>query len=254
MAEKFSLKWNDFHSNVSKSFSLFRNEDYLHDVTLVSDDHSKIKAHKLVLSASSDYFKDVLKNNQHAHPLLCLDGISTEDLKNIMDYIYNGKVQIYQENIDRFLNIAQRLKLEGLIGAEAEEEIYNPDTVKDEFIQSMDEVTSVSDLNEIYKPIAVKKKRESIARVIAVTTNAEDKTAINEQIYQYLEECSDGSFKCTLCGKTSNGNSKKSTKKQNMMSHIETHIEGRVSYCCPICNKIFRLKNSLACHKYQSHK
>ena len=36
MSEKFCLKWNDFHSNVSKSFGLFRNEDYLHDVTLVS--------------------------------------------------------------------------------------------------------------------------------------------------------------------------------------------------------------------------
>ena len=49
MSEKFSLKWNDFHSNVSKSFSLLRNEDYLHDVTLVSDDHKKVSAHKLVL-------------------------------------------------------------------------------------------------------------------------------------------------------------------------------------------------------------
>ena len=99
MDEKFSLKWNDFHSNVSKSFSLFRNEEYLHDVTLVSDDHSKVSAHKLVLSACSDYFRDIFKNNTHSHPLLCLDGISSDDLKNIMDYIYNGEVEIYQENL-----------------------------------------------------------------------------------------------------------------------------------------------------------
>ena len=50
MSEKFCLKWNDFHSNVSKSFGLFRNEEYLHDVTLVSDDHHQVSAHKLVLS------------------------------------------------------------------------------------------------------------------------------------------------------------------------------------------------------------
>ena len=62
MSEKFCLKWNDFHTNVSKSFSIFRNEDYLHDVTLVSDDHKKVSAHKLVLSASSEYFKDIFKN------------------------------------------------------------------------------------------------------------------------------------------------------------------------------------------------
>ena len=255
MAEKFCLRWNDFHSNVSKSFSLLRNEEYLHDVTLVSDDHSKIQAHKLVLSACSDYFKDIFKNNHHAHPLLCLGGISTEDLMNIMDYIYNGEVQIYQENLDRFLKVAQRLKLEGLIGGKAEEEIDNLDTVKDEFIQSTDEAISFVDIEET-KPekMVIKRKRETIGGTIAVSTNADDKTAINEQIHKYLEESSDGSFKCTFCGKTSNGNSKKSTQKYNIMSHIETHLEGGVSYSCPLCHKTFRSRSVLASHKYQSHK
>ena len=71
MSEKFSLKWNDFHSNVSKSFSLLRNEDYLHDVTIVSDDNEQIAAHKLVLSTCSEYFKSIfMKNKQHSHPLV----------------------------------------------------------------------------------------------------------------------------------------------------------------------------------------
>ena len=60
MSEKFNFKWNDFHSNVSKSFSLLRNEEYFHDVTLVGDDHRQISAHKLVLSASSEYFTDII--------------------------------------------------------------------------------------------------------------------------------------------------------------------------------------------------
>ena len=113
MAEKFCLKWNDFHSNVSQSFGLFRNEDYLHDVTLVSDDHHQVSAHKLVLSACSEYFKNIFKlnNKPNTHPLLCLDGIKSDDLKNIMDYIYNGEVQIFQDDLDRFLSIAQKLKL-----------------------------------------------------------------------------------------------------------------------------------------------
>ena len=77
MSEKFCLKWNDFHSNVSKSFGLFRKEDYLHDVTLVSDDNHQISAHKLVLSACSEYFKNIFKNNNksNAQTLLCLEGM-----------------------------------------------------------------------------------------------------------------------------------------------------------------------------------
>ena len=118
MSEKFCLKWNYFHSNVSKSFELFRNEDYLHDVTLVSDDQQQVSAHKLVLSACSEYFKNIFKHNNkpNSYPLLCLDGISSHDLNNIMDYIYHGEVQIYQENLDRFLSIAQRFRLDGLMG------------------------------------------------------------------------------------------------------------------------------------------
>ena len=46
-------------------------------------------------------------------------------MKNIMDYIYNGEVNIYQENLDGFLNVEQRLKLEGLIVSKTEEDTEN---------------------------------------------------------------------------------------------------------------------------------
>ena len=127
MSEKFCLKWNDFHSNVSKSFSLLRNEDYLHDVTIVSDDNEQIAAHKLVLSTCSEYFKSIFMKNKHSHPLICLEGVSSNDVKNMMDYMYNGELQIFQDDLDRFLNVAQRFKLEGLItndDADQEEELH----------------------------------------------------------------------------------------------------------------------------------
>ena len=83
MCEKFSLKWNDFHSNVSKSFSLLRNEDYLHDVTIVSDDNEQVTAHKLILSTCSEYFKSIFMKNKHSHPLICLEGVSSNDVRNM---------------------------------------------------------------------------------------------------------------------------------------------------------------------------
>lgn len=115
MSEKFSLKWNDFHSNVTKSFALIRNEEYLEDVTLVSDDDFQVKAHKLILSASSSYFKKIFMKNIQSNIILCLEGTTKRDLQNILDYIYHGEVQIFHEDLDRLLTIAQRLKLEGLL-------------------------------------------------------------------------------------------------------------------------------------------
>lgn len=117
MSEKFSLKWNDFQSNVTRTFGLLRKEKEFFDVTLVSDDQHQVQAHKLVLSACSPYFKNILTQNQHSHPLLCLDGIQSEELQFVLDYIYQGEVQIFQELLDRFLHIAQKLSLEGLTAA-----------------------------------------------------------------------------------------------------------------------------------------
>ena len=139
MSEKFSLKWNDFQSNVSRTFSLLRSEEEFFDVSLVSDDQKMMSAHKLVLSASSPYFKHILTHNKHSHPLLCLDGVSSGELQFVLDYIYQGEVQIYQEQLDRFLEVAQRLKLEGLTGKEEDLEKFENDTLKETVIRVDDD-------------------------------------------------------------------------------------------------------------------
>ena len=115
MSERFCLKWNDFQSVVSQSFSVLRREEDFYDVTLVSDDQTQIPAHKLVLSASSHFFKSILKRNSHSHPLLYLSGVDSKSLGFVLDYIYQGEVQIYQHELDNFLETAEKLEIEGLL-------------------------------------------------------------------------------------------------------------------------------------------
>ena len=114
MSEKFQLRWNDFQAAVSQSFSLLRREQGLLDVTLVSEDQKHVEAHKLVLSACSGFFKSVLRNNPHPKPLIYLSGVSSSNLELVLDYIYRGEVQIFQEQLDSFLSVAQKLRIEGL--------------------------------------------------------------------------------------------------------------------------------------------
>ena len=129
--EKFCLKWNDFQTNVSNNFRKLRTSDHFYDVTLVSDDQQQVSAHKVVLASSSEYFKNILTSNKHSHPMLCLNGVSSAEMKNILDFIYNGEIQIYQEDLDEFLNIAQRFQLEGLNGGEE----MNTDQFEDKAFQ-----------------------------------------------------------------------------------------------------------------------
>ena len=47
--------------------------------------------------------------------MICLDGISSTELTSVLDYIYLGEVNISQENLDRFLKVAEKLVLDGLL-------------------------------------------------------------------------------------------------------------------------------------------
>lgn len=59
-AEQFSLRWNNFHNNLTAGFhDLLLGEDLV-DVTLAAEGKF-VQAHKMVLSVCSPYFKDLFK-------------------------------------------------------------------------------------------------------------------------------------------------------------------------------------------------
>ena len=248
MSEKFNLKWNDFHSNVSKSFGLLRDESYLQDVTLVSDDFKHFSAHKLVLSACSDYFKNIFQQTKHSQPLLCLEGVSSVDLKNVLDYVYEGEVKILQEDLDKFLAIANRLQLNGLIGGETTEEDQQFEH-KEEIECPQPSQTQVQDLPNanLKKNPAVKKQQTIEKRIVAVNENYE--LQLKQAFDENVETLSNGSLSCKICGKVTTG----VCRNGNMKIHLEVHIEG-LSYDCKYCDKTFRSKNSLNAHNYSYHK
>ena len=87
MGEKFCLRWNDFQSNVIRTFSSIRNEENFHDVTLVSSEGRQVSAHKVVLTSCSDYFKTILTSsrNRVGSMILCLENIKIDELNNMLD-------------------------------------------------------------------------------------------------------------------------------------------------------------------------
>ena len=91
-SEKFCLKWNDFEGNVSNAFRELREEKDFFDVTLACDDE-QIQAHKVIVSACSPFFRNVLRRNPHQHPLLYLKGIQKRELQAILNFMYHGEVR-----------------------------------------------------------------------------------------------------------------------------------------------------------------
>ena len=59
-SQKFCLKWNNFQNSVTSVFENLRQDEELVDITLCCEGQ-KIKAHRMMLSACSPYFRDLLK-------------------------------------------------------------------------------------------------------------------------------------------------------------------------------------------------
>ena len=115
------MRWNDFGGNVSRSFATIRANNKFFDCTLTTDDDDTysdyLRAHKVILAASSELFRKILEKESlctNPSPVLYLKGISAKDLTNILDFIYQGEVNVAKEELDSFLEAAETLKVHGL--------------------------------------------------------------------------------------------------------------------------------------------
>merc|ERR1719233_987699 len=68
-----------------------------------------------MLCVCSSFFRRVLYNNHHSHPLLYLKGIKSENMKKILDFVYDGEVNIPEYKLQHFLNDAGDLEIKGLV-------------------------------------------------------------------------------------------------------------------------------------------
>ena len=112
--QKLSFEWKDYSLNVGKSIKLIRDEKELFDVTLVSDDHVFIGAHKVVLSAFSEFFKELIRKMPNQNPILYLGGLDSKHMNYLLDFLYMGEAHVSERDVDDFLSNAQKYKVNGL--------------------------------------------------------------------------------------------------------------------------------------------
>ena len=98
------------------AFGNLRGSNDFSDVTLACEDGQEFEVHKVILAASSPFFQRLLERNTHPHPLIFMRGLKSEDLSAILDFLYCGEANVFQENLDSFFAIAEELKLKGLMG------------------------------------------------------------------------------------------------------------------------------------------
>nr|CAD7260845.1 unnamed protein product [Timema shepardi] len=126
--QQFCLRWNNFHANITSQFEALRDEEDFVDVTLACDGQ-RLKAHKVVLSACSPYFKELFKasleqlinpiptSNPCKHPILFLRDVEFSHLQSLVEFMYAGEVNVAQAQLSSFLHTAESLQIRGLTEA-----------------------------------------------------------------------------------------------------------------------------------------
>jgi len=251
MSEKLCLKWNDFQENIKSAFGSLRDDQDFTDVTLVSEDGQHLTAHKVVLAASSPVFQNLLNRNKHPHPLIYMRGVKSEDLVAIVDFLYFGEANVYQEKIESFLAIAEELNLKGLTVSESDDEIVEEKTQQEPFIDNKTMFVKQK-RQPSYEEAKVKSEGAVAVRNLETSANFEE---LDEQINSMMTKgqtmIPDGPSKsikatvCNLCGKEG--------KRNDVRRHIESiHLEG-VSVPCSSCDKTFRSRDAKRSHFKKHH-
>ena len=285
--ELFHFQNQDFPMKTSEYFKTFKNFQNLSDVTLVSDDMKHIQAHKLVLSACSEYFRNILEHTNKSHAYIFIDGVNSRELEQIHEFIYSGEVTFHQNDLNLFMASAKKLKIEGIEDEKNQKvepiEFKNedPDSYVDflEIVENGSEVEEVSASSQLNSMIEEEENKIVEEKKHLISTNQPNrlangmftttypikkfkiengKTVSIEEFRSRLDDCivdaSDGSLSCSICGKVGakvfdkKGYKLKSVTRQNMRRHVEIHFEG-LSVPCKDCGKSFSTSRRMEKHR-----
>ncbi|XP_026462067.1 modifier of mdg4-like [Ctenocephalides felis] len=143
MEEQYALSWMSFKNNLISGYQELYRDEMFTDVTLAADGVIA-KCHRAVLAISSDFFKIMLEScTGNNHPIIYLNNISQQNLKNLLEFIYYGETRVEHADLSQFILNAESLQIKGLTG---------PKTAPTKQTRSIKRKASQSLENEIKSP------------------------------------------------------------------------------------------------------
>nr|XP_003708492.2 PREDICTED: protein tramtrack, beta isoform-like isoform X1 [Megachile rotundata] len=201
LSDHYSLKWNKFCNTLISGFLNHLTENDLVDVTLAVEGQL-LQAHKLVLSVCSPYFKNIFKENPCQHPVIILKDMKYTEIEALLKFMYQGEINVKQEDLSTLLKVAQTLQIRGLTpeGTSNTKSFsdydgqLNIDSNIQNIVQSQLDIVNTSSKNveDVHKrkrshdvtKIGAKKKKQDILLISEDTDDLSDENVNNDN-----EEC-----------------------------------------------------------------
>ena len=164
--------------------------------------------------------------------------------------MYHGRADVFQENLETFLSIAEEFQLKGLTSdltetipdqTQSTKEFHSTVKHQETFDISIDNQNK--SLNNLPGTVALMDSYESINKVHINN----DLKELDEQIESMIEKLKN-KWTCKMCGKIA------AQGKADIKKHVEgKHIEG-IYHPCKHCDKTFRSRQIVEKHLYKFHK
>ncbi|KAK7871215.1 hypothetical protein R5R35_001080 [Gryllus longicercus] len=107
------VSWKDHANEVARGWKTILENNSFVDCTIAAEGKS-LKAHRLILSACSPYFHMLFNEESEKHPIVILRDTSFHMLQTLIDFVYNGKVEIPAGQLETFSELAVSLQIKGL--------------------------------------------------------------------------------------------------------------------------------------------
>ena len=250
-SEQYSLAWNEFQTATSRTFQDLYSDTDLVDVTLACDDGMQVKAHQIILSSCSQFFKTILLKNPHQHPLIYVKGINHVAIQSIIRFIYLGQTEVEQESLDKFMEASKELKIKGLF-EETNPESSNPQNGK----QNVPPINTNKSKRKFENPPSVYSafNQEPELTENHVLVQPFDDFGVlkypvqdSELTSEQFPRNADGMLTCDSCYY-------QTINRTNFQAHrVTKHQIGRGGYICEKCNQSFSSRGSLTNHTRAIH-
>ena len=157
----YHIDWDDFTATSSERFQNLVGKKEFSDVTLVSDDGTRVPSHQVILASGCTFFEKLLVEETSKNPLIFLRGVEAILLEPLLNFLYTGSAEVSEDLITQFVTLAEDLGVEGLAKT-------SPDQNKDPIDTTIKE-GAAEDKAEVAKIIA--KSLENSIKEEPKTTN-----------------------------------------------------------------------------------
>merc|ERR1719318_4771 len=221
LPNSYHLTNTKFENNAATLLQNLYAKESFSDVTIACDDGKVFKAHKIVLSASSAVFNQILMQCSETNLLIYFGDTNDKHIEYILQYAYFGEVSVEENELKEFMKTVQKFRINGLFSEQTKKvDLENIDLQKEG-----DSSPSISD-----KKIKENFNIEVDSKAVVFNCDrCEYMTTAKEYLRVHKRSIHEGvKYTCNECDY-------KATQQGNLMQH-KLSVHGGVKYSCDKCD------------------